>query len=114
MLFAQWHEFFPSAVTNWFDGIERKEQCVFISFDIMEFYPLITQDLLNKALDFASQYTTISEQDREIISHARKSMLFGQGQEWIKTGTGLFDVPMGCYDGAEVCELVGTYALAKL
>ena len=87
---------------------------MFISFDIVEFYPSKTQDLLNQALDFASQYTTISQQDREMISHARKSMLFGQGQEWIKTGTGLFDVPMGCYDGAEVCELVGTYALAKL
>ena len=25
-----------------------------------------------------------------------------------------FDVPMGCYDGAEVCELVGIYVLNKL
>ena len=25
-----------------------------------------------------------------------------------------FNVPMGCYDGAEVCELVGTYILNKL
>ena len=25
-----------------------------------------------------------------------------------------FDVPMGCYDGAEVCELVGSYMLNKL
>ena len=24
-----------------------------------------------------------------------------------KTGTENFDFPMGCYDGAEVCELVG-------
>ena len=30
------------------------------------------------------------------------------------TGEETFDVPMGCYDGAEVCELVGTYVLSKL
>ena len=28
-------------------------------------------------------------------------------------GTGLFDVTMGCYDGAEVCELVGMFALSR-
>ena len=26
----------------------------------------------------------------------------------------MFDVAMGCYDGAEVCELVGLYILRKL
>ena len=41
-------------------------------------------------------------------------MLFGQGKEWVKKGTDLFDVPMGCYDGAEVCLLVGAYALSTL
>ena len=25
-----------------------------------------------------------------------------------------FDVPMGCWDGAEVCELVGAFALAMI
>ena len=31
-----------------------------------------------------------------------------------KNKTDLFDVTMGCYDGAEVCELVGTDALGSL
>ena len=26
----------------------------------------------------------------------------------------MFDVAMGCYDGAEVCELVGLYILRRL
>ena len=30
-----------------------------------------------------------------------------------KTGEENFDVPMGCYDGAEVCELMGTYIWNK-
>ena len=36
-------------------------------------------------------------------------------QPWVKkTGTENFDVPMGCYDGAEVWELVGCYILNQL
>ena len=31
-----------------------------------------------------------------------------------KSGNPDFDVPMGCYDGAEVCELVGIFILNKL
>ena len=25
-----------------------------------------------------------------------------------------FDVPMSCYDGAEICELIGTYLLYQI
>ena len=32
----------------------------------------------------------------------------------MKKDSGLFDVTMGAYDGAEVCELVGTFLLYKL
>ena len=31
-----------------------------------------------------------------------------------KSGTEDFDAPMGCYDGAEVCELVESYMLNQL
>ena len=31
----------------------------------------------------------------------------------MKKDSGLFDVTMGAYDGAEVCELVGTFLLYK-
>ena len=103
-----------SAVINWFTKIRKKQRCTFISFDIVDFYPSITEKLLKRALEFAEQFTSISKQDMDIIFHARKSMLFGQGKEWIKRGTGLFDVTMGCFDGAEICELVGTFALATL
>lgn len=103
-----------SAVTDWFERIQGKQRCTFLCFDIVEFYPSISEDLLKRALRFASRYTNISQQDTDIILHARKSMLFGQDREWIKKNTGLFDVTMGCLDGAEVCELVGAYALATL
>lgn len=109
----QWKN--SSDVTTWFNSIARKDRCVFTCFDICDFYPSISEELLQKALDFAEQVTSIQAQERNIIMHSRKSLLFNAGNDWVKNNTsGLFDVTMGCYDGAEVCELVGTYALATL
>ena len=50
----------------------------------------------------------ITNEDKEIIKHARKSPLYNDSEPWMKKDSGLFDVTMGAYDGAEVCELVGT------
>ena len=47
--------------------------------------------------------------------HARKSLLFTHRSSWIKkNGNPNFDVTMGSYDGAELCELVGLFVLNKL
>ena len=81
----------------------------FIIFDIKDFYPSIQEELLNKGLRFAQEYIDITSKDTEIIYHARKSLLFDEKDTWMKKQSGLFDVTMGAYDGAEVCELVGTY-----
>jgi len=43
--------------------------------------------------------------------HSRKSLLFDNGTTWIKKNNSTFDVTMGSYDGAEVCELVGLFIL---
>ena len=68
-----------------------------------------------KALEFASNYTTITHQEQEIILQTKDTLLFHEGQPWQKKdGEGLFDVTMGSWDGAESCELVGTYVLNKL
>ena len=45
--------------------------------------------------------------------HARKSLLFNEGGTWMKKD-GLFDVTMGAYDGAEICELIGIFLLDKI
>lgn len=58
-------------------------------FDIVEFYPSISEDLLKQALDYAKQHTTISEEDLDIIMHARKS-LFNDDEHRIRKG----DSPM--------------------
>ena len=46
--------------------------------------------------------------------HCRKSVLFGDQSTWTKENGNLFDVMMGSYDGAEICELVGLYLLHEL
>ena len=56
----------------------------------------------------------ITKEDEDMIMHCRRSFLFCDGQPWTKIGQENFDVPMGSYDGAEVCELVGLYILDKL
>jgi hypothetical protein len=59
--------------------------------------------------------TTISKQHITTIKHARKSFLFNNGNPSVKrNNNSLFDVTMGCFDGAEICELVGLYILNNL
>ena len=45
---------------------------------------------------------------------SRKSLLFDETGIWFKKGDKLFDVTMGAYDGAEVCEVVGLFLLHTL
>ena len=102
-------------VLAWFEGIENKNKYNFICFDVANFYPSITEKLLKKTLKWARKYSIISEFDFKMINLSRESYLFNNGTPWIKTGEkGKFDVPMGAYDGAEVCELIGLFMLYKI
>ena len=107
--FNQWKN--TQNVIDWFNEISNKKLLKFLVFDIKEFYPSIKEQLLKEALDFANSYIKIPENDKKITNHARKSLLFNKQQIWIKKESGLFDVTMGAYDGAEVCELVGSFLL---
>ena len=50
-----------------------------------------------------------------MIFHCRRSLLFHNYKPWIKKDSnGDFDVTMGSYDGAEVCELAGLFMLNEL
>ena len=66
---------------------------------------------MKEASDFSNNSINIPENDKKIINYARKSLLFNKQQTWIKKESGLFDVTMGAYDGAEVYELVGSFLL---
>ena len=47
--------------------------------------------------------------------HCRKSLLFDNETAWTKKNhSSMFDVTMGSFDGAEVCELIGLFLLNNL
>ena len=109
----QWKH--STSVIEWFRNIENKKNCNFIKFDIREYYPSITETILDKALLFAKQHHDIPNDNTRLIKHCRKSLLFSNNEAWKKKQTeSCFDVTMGSFDGAEVCELVGIYILCSL
>ena len=48
----------------------------------------------------------IPDKDISIIMQSRRTLLFNNKNHWLKkSGNEEFDVPMRCFDGAEVCIL---------
>ena len=100
----QWKD--TSGVIEWFLKIPDKNRYKFVIFDIKDFYPSLSEKRLTNALNFVEEITDISREDMQIMHHARKSLLFSNEKPWMKREGNLFDVTMGAYNGAEVCELV--------
>ena len=94
----QWKN--TNIVLDWFKQIKNKHLYNFATFDVKEFYPSIKECVLKNAINFAEQHTEISEKDKAIIFHARKSLLFNDQHVSIKKKGRLFDVTMGTFDGA--------------
>ena len=44
------------SVIKWFTALENKIDWVFIKFDMQEFYPSITEDILKTSLSFANKF----------------------------------------------------------
>ena len=71
-------------VLKWFNDLENKSRQSFLVFDIVEFYPSISEKLFSDALDFASTFIPIPEDDRKIFMNARSSLLHSRGENWVK------------------------------
>ena len=71
----QWKN--TTSVLEWFKAIEKKEECSFIMFDISE-------KLFKDSLSFAKSACEISSDDISIIMQARKTLLFLNGEPWVK------------------------------
>jgi hypothetical protein len=110
---VQWKN--TQEVIQWFEDIPHKENKCFIKYDIVDFYPSITSDSITKALKFARSHTTVSKEDEIIIRHSCNTLMFHNNEPWVKTKSdGYFDVPMGSFYGAELCELVGLFILNSI
>ena len=102
-------------VITWFKNIKSKKTSSFVNLDVENFYLSISIDLFTDAISYAKTITNIDDHQLSIIMQSRKTLLFNSNEPLVKkTGEENFDVPMGCDDGAEVCELVETYILNKL
>ena len=66
------------------------------------------------ALEFAAIHTEITDEEKKIFLQCRKSYLCYANSLWVKRGNSSFDVTMGSFDGAEICDLVGLYLLSQL
>ena len=105
----QWRN--TDAVLTWFQNIENKDISLFIKFDIVDFCPSISKNLIMNSINSAKSITTTDDKIIETTLHARKSLLLHRNDVWVKKDNPDFDVTMGSFGGAEVCELVGLYLL---
>ena len=108
----QWRN--TDSVLTWFKGLNNKSKLNFISFDIVSFYPSISENLLRRAMEWAGTLTTITQEDKDIIFACKESVLFNENSPWVKREGEEFDVTMGSYYGAETTDLVGLFLLHQL
>ena len=109
---VQWKN--TDSTIDWFKALEEKQNLSFLQFDIDSYYPSITPQLLDRALDWASELVNVSREDRELFHQTKDSLLYDRGTVWVKKGEQSFDVTMGSWDGAETCDIVGLFLLSQL
>ena len=108
----QWRS--TTDVIKWFNSLENKERGTFIKFDMENFYPNTTEELLKNSISWAVQFIEITPEDKKIILATKQNLLYSENQAWTKKNESKCDVTMGSWDGAEACELVGLFILSKL
>ena len=95
----QWRN--TATVINWFKNLSDKHKRKFIKFDIAEFYPSISENLLNKSIACSSSFTKIEGNAINAIHYARKPLLSNKDVTRVKKEDDtLFDVTKGSFDGA--------------
>ena len=98
---------------EWFNALENKPRLKFIKADMDSFYPSISEELLNKALTWASTLVDVSEEEKNLFVYTKQSLLWDGKEVWVKKGNSLFDVTLGSFDGAEICDIVGLFLLSE-
>ena len=102
-------------VITWFKNSKFNKNYRFIKFDITKFYPSITKNNLIKALEFAEKYYPLTDKEMNLIIHSCKTILTHKSQTWEKTNSDqLFNVSMGSFNGAEICDLIGLFLLNEI
>ena len=66
------------------------------------------------AVKWVTDFSYITDTAISVIMTARKTFLYDEVDFWAKEANYNFDVSIGAFDGAEVCELEGLYVLYML
>ena len=61
----QWKN--TQAIIDWFSNLKDKSDKTFIKFNIVEFYPFISEELQERAINYAKSISAITEQQESII-----------------------------------------------
>ena len=69
--YNQWSN--TAEVINWFQKQTNKENLRLMKFDVESFYPSITKNLFDAAVNWAMQYTTITKTEHSIINQTKQS-----------------------------------------
>ena len=83
--------------------------------DIKEFYPSITEDMFENVITLVKTFIWINDVDLRIVKHCRKLLPFSKEEVWKKKSTTTsFNITMGSYDSAKICEFVSVYIWSQL
>ena len=69
--------------------------------------------MFNNAIQFSKEICDILGNDISIIMHVINTLMFSNEEPWAKKGRNK-DLPIDCYNGAEICELIGTYLFDQI
>ena len=75
----QWKN--SASVIEWFNSIPNKNQHRLVAFDIESFYPSISEDLFNEALNFAKTKVDITKQEMLILMQSHNTLSFNKNLE---------------------------------
>ena len=93
-----------SVVIKWFRNLENNSYSLVIIFDIQDFYSSILLSAFNRAIEFGKEISNSLNDENSMIMITRETLLFSDGEAWVKKNEeDAFDVPLGLYDGAEMC-----------
>ena len=61
-----------------------KKKARFLQFDMNEFYPSISEELLHYSIRFAENHTSTEQEEEALLVTCRESILFNDGRAWTK------------------------------
>ena len=87
-----------STVIEWFTFIPNQRKCPFNKFNIVDFYPSISADFLNKPTNFPKLFVLIEGSVSNTIKHAHNLLPLEENGSWLKKHRNpLLDITTGSF-----------------